>query len=104
MRNKNIVTQKADKSNTVVITDKEKYIQGVKNVKSDFSKFIPLNTPPEDYMNYIVNVEKKFRKLFNNLHDNNKTNKDKFLKICPVGSRPRILHGNPNVVDNKPKF
>ena len=104
MRNKNIVTQKADKSNTVVITDKEKYIQGVKNVKSDFSKFIPLNTPPEDYMNYIVNVEKKFRKLFNNLHDNNKTNKDKFLKICPVGSRPRILHGNPKVVDNKPKF
>ena len=64
MRNKNIVIQKADKGNTVVIMDKEKYIQGVKNVISDSSKFIPLKIPPEDYINYIVNVEKKFRKLF----------------------------------------
>ena len=30
MRNKNIVIQKVDKGNTVVIMDKEKYIQGVK--------------------------------------------------------------------------
>ena len=65
MRNKNIVIQRADKGNTVVIIDKDKYIQGVKNVISDSSKFIPLNIPPEDYINYIVNVEKKFRKLFN---------------------------------------
>ena len=34
-RNKNIVIQKADKHNTVVIIDKEKYIQDVKNVTSD---------------------------------------------------------------------
>ena len=68
MRNKNIVIQKADKGNTVVIMDKEKYIQGVKNIISDSSKFIPLKIPPEDYINYIVNVEKKFRKLFNNLY------------------------------------
>ena len=45
MRNKNIVIQKADKGNTVVIMDKEKYIQGVKNVISDYSKFIPLKIP-----------------------------------------------------------
>ena len=88
--------------------DKEKYIQGVKNVISDSSKFIPLKIPPEDYINYIVNVEKKFRKLFNNLYDNNKISKDELLKICPVGSRPGILYGNPKVhkpvVDNMPKF
>ena len=108
MRNKNIVIQKADKGNTFVIMDKEKYIQGVKNVISDSSKFIPLKIPPEDYINYIVNVEKKFRKLFNNLYDNNKISKDELLKICPVGSRPGILYGNPKVhkpvVDNMPKF
>ena len=34
-RNKNIVIQKADKHNTAVIIDKEKYIQDVKNVTSD---------------------------------------------------------------------
>ena len=43
MRNKNIVLQKAEKGNTVVIV--EKNIQGVKNVISDSSNFIPLNIP-----------------------------------------------------------
>ena len=63
MRNKNIVIQRAEKGNTVVIIDKDKYIQGVRNAISDSSKFIPINIPPEDYSNYIVNVEKKIRKL-----------------------------------------
>ena len=75
--------------------DKEKYIQGVKNVISDFSKFIPLKIPPEDYINYIANADKKFRKFFNNLYDNNKISKDELLKICPVGSRLGILYDNP---------
>ena len=93
---------------TVVIIDQEKYIQGVKNVISDSSKFLLLKIPPGDYINYIVNVEKKFRKLFNNLHDSNKMGKDKFFKICPVGSRLGILCGNPKVykpvADSMPKF
>ena len=93
---------------TVVIIDQEKYIQGVKNVISDSSKFLLLKIPPGYYINYIVNVEKKFRKLFNNLRDSNKMGKDGFLKICPVGSRLGILCGNPKVnkpvADNMPKF
>ena len=108
LRNRNIVIQKGEKVNTVAINDKEKYIQGVKNVISGSSKFIPLNIPPEDYINYIVNVEKKFRKLFNNLYDNNKISKDELLKICPVASIPGILYGNPKIhkpiVDNILKF
>ena len=79
MQNKNIVIQKVDKGNTVVITDKEKYIQGVKNVISDTSKFTPLNRSPDSYLNYIVNVEKKIKKVFNDLHDNVKMSCLKFL-------------------------
>ena len=45
IRNKNIVLQKAEKGNTVVIVGEEKNIQGVKNVISDSSNFIPLNIP-----------------------------------------------------------
>ena len=64
---------------------------------SNSSKFFPSNISPEDYINYIAHVEKKFRKLFNNLYDNNKISKDELLKICPVGSRPGILYGNAKV-------
>ena len=108
MRNKNIVIQKADKGNTAVIIDKEKYIQGVKNVISDSSKFIPLNILPENHINYIVNIEKKFWKLFNNFYESNKISKDELLKICLVGSRPGILYDNLKVhkpvFDNMPNF
>ena len=63
MRIKILIIQKADRGNIIVIIDKEKYIQGVKNVISDSPKFIPLNIPPEHYINYIVNIDKKFRKF-----------------------------------------
>ena len=94
MRNKDIIIQKADKSNTVVITDKGKYIEGVKRAVK--------------YLNYIINVEKKFKQPFKDFLDNDKISKDEYEKICPKGSRPGILYGNPKihkpVVNNLPKF
>ena len=108
IRNKDIIIQKADKGNTVVITDKDKYIEGVKCAISDSNKFVQLNITPDKYLNYIINVEKKFKQLFKDLLDNDKISKDEYDKICPKGSRPGILYGNPKihkpVVDNLPKF
>ena len=92
----------------IVIIDEEKCIEGVKRAISDFNKFVQLNITPDKYLNYIINVEKKFRELFRDLLDNNKISKDKYDKICPIGSRPGILYGNSKihkpVVDNLPIF
>ena len=44
-RNKNVIIQKADKGNTVVITDKEKHIEGVKRAMQ-----IPKIFPIEYYI------------------------------------------------------
>ena len=87
--------QKADKGNTVVISDKEKYIEGLKSVISDSNKFVQLNITPDKCLNYIINFEKKFEQLFKNLLDNDKISIDGYDKICPKGSRPGILYGNP---------
>ena len=59
MRNKDIIIQKADEGNIVVITDKEKCIEGVKRSISDSRKFVRLNITPDKYLNYTINVEKK---------------------------------------------
>ena len=108
MRNKNIIFQKADKGNAVVIADKEKYIKGVKRVISDSKKFVQLNVIPDKYVNYIINTEKKFKQLFKDLLYNDKISKDEYDRSCPKGSRPEILYGNPKinkpVVNNLPKF
>ena len=87
IRNKNIVIQKIGKDNTVVIIDKEKYIQVVKNVIFYSSKFLALNLPPENDIKQIANVEKKIKKLLINLYSNNKIRKDESLKIFSVGYR-----------------
>ena len=108
MRNEDMAIQKADEGNTVVITDKDKYIEGVKRSISDSNKLVQLNITPDKYLNYIINLEKKFKQLFKDLLDNDKISKDEYDKICPKGSRPVILYGNPKihqpVVDNLPKF
>ena len=41
MRNKNVIIQKADKCNTVVITDKEKHIESVKRAMQ-IQKIFPI--------------------------------------------------------------
>ena len=87
MRNKNTTIQKNDKGNTVVITGKEKYIEGVKSTISDSNKSVKLNIARGKYLNYIINVEKDFKQPFKDLLDNDKISKDKYDKICPKGSR-----------------
>ena len=75
---------------------------------SDTSKFELLDIPPENYINYIANVEKRFRRFFKELDNNGKITEQEFKRICPIGFRPGILYGNPKVhkpvVNNTPKF
>ena len=108
MRNKDIINLKADKGNTVVITDKDKYIEGVKCAISDSNKCVQLNITPDKYLNYIISIEKKLKQLFKDLLDDDKISKDEYDKICPNVSRPGIRYDNlkihKSVVDNLPKL
>ena len=57
IKRKDPVIQKADKRNTVVITDRTKYLEQIKSLFFDSRKFMQL--PIEDKLiNYIVNLDK----------------------------------------------
>ena len=107
IRNKDII-QKADKGNTVVITNKETYTEGLKRAISDSNKLVRLNITPEKYLDYIINVEKNFKQFFKDLLNNDKISKDEYVKMCPKGYRPDVFSGNPKihkpVVNNLLKF
>ena len=107
IRNKDII-QKADKGNTVVITNKETYTEGLKRAISDSNKLVRLNITPEKYLDYIINVEKNFKQFFKDLLKNDKISKDEYVKMCPKGYRPDVFYGNPKihkpVVNNLLKF
>ena len=60
------------------------------------------------WINYNVNLESKLKDRFKVLKNEEKISEKEFDSICPVGTMPRILCGNPNVhktvVNNNPKF
>ena len=54
-KNKNIVTQKADKGNTIMILDKIAYISAIKEILNDHKKISNLDIPAGKEINYIRN-------------------------------------------------
>ena len=95
IRRKDLVIQKADKGNTVVITDRENYLKGIKSLLSDNTKFIPLNIDQNKWLNCIINLEKKLKELFKTLEKDSKISEDEFKSIFSIGTRPGILYGQP---------
>ena len=58
-KNKNIVIQKADKGNTIVILDNISYISAIKEILNDHTKFSNLDIPAGKEINHITNLEKR---------------------------------------------
>ena len=97
-----MVIQNADKGNTAVITNRENYLEDMKSLLSDNSKFIPLNIEKRKWLNYIVNLKKKLKKDFKTLENNIKISEYEFKSIFPIGTHPDILYGLPNVPKSQP--
>ena len=83
-------------------------MKGIKSLLSDNTKFIPLNIDQSKWLNYIVNLEKNLKEHFKILEKDNKISEDEFKSICPIGTRPGILYGQPKVhktvINNIPQF
>ena len=91
LKNKDIVIQKADKGNTVVILDKCSYISAIEEILNDKSKFSKLDIAKE--INHVVNLEKRITSELKLLKDKEIIDKSTYKIIKPVGSRPGILYG-----------
>ena len=92
-KNKNIVIQKADKGNTIVILDKISYIRAIEEILNDHTKFSNLEIPAGKEINYITNLEKKITSDLKLLKDEEIIDKATYKNIKPVGSRPGVLYG-----------
>ena len=54
IEHKDLVNEKADKANTVVIANRTKYLEVIKSHFLDSRKFIPLPTNEDKWINYII--------------------------------------------------
>ena len=107
-KNKDIVIQKSDKVNSLVIVDKDTYMKRMENLLSDRRKFEKVTLENDVFLNFVVNQEKRIGIIFKNLVDSNSMSKEmrKFAK--PIGTRAGIMYGNCKVhkqqVDDCPPF
>ena len=91
-KQKDIIIQKADKGNTVVILDKESYIKEMKDL-SGTSKFERYEIPPDKHLNFAVNSQEKIKNNLKVLHDKESFTDIIYKKISPFGCHSRTLYG-----------
>ena len=72
IQRKDLVIQKVDNGNTVVISNRENYLKGMKSLLSDKFKFIQLSIDKSKWIKHIVNMEKKSKEHLKTLENNNK--------------------------------
>ena len=77
----NLVIQKADKYNTVVILDKDFYLKSVEKLLKDFSKFKNIIVAPDEDISYIISSEKRVTDLLKNLKNKNTISEGTFDKL-----------------------
>ena len=68
-KNDSLVIQKSDKGNSIAIIDKDDYLQKMRNILSDSSKFSEVFVTNEKHLNFLVNIEKKITDLLKQLND-----------------------------------
>ena len=85
-----IIIQKADKGNSVVILNKSDYLKRMKEILSDIDKFKKLNVKPGKELNCLLQHEDK---LVNFLKRVKKSLGEEVYKdLYPQGSQPRVLY------------
>ncbi len=88
----NLVIQKADKGNCVVLLDRPDYDAKMADILNDTSKFQLLSVAPGKELNHILAQERKLIKTLNILKKN-KFDRNLYSKLAPSGSQPGRMYG-----------
>ena len=90
-KNEKIVILRADKGNSVVIVNKDDYMNGIMDVINDRSKFKKLSTDPT------LTRENKLQRFLRDLKNKGKIDSEIYGKIYPIGSQPARIYGLPKI-------
>ena len=88
-----LVIQKSDKGNNVVILPKHIYIEKVSDILLDNTKFRKLKVHKNNPLRNILNKEVEVRNAIKDLYAKNKITKGVFHKLWLTWSQPGILYG-----------
>ena len=93
----NIIIQKADKGNIVVILDRVSYVSEMENLLADTSKFIKVAFNSKHKVNkevrHLTDIESSIKHCLDDLLKNNYLSKEDYNYMRPCGSKPGVLYG-----------
>ena len=89
--NKDIILQKADKGNSVVLVNKADYTKRMKELLSDASKFKEITVEPGKEINLLLQNEGKLIEFLKRVKSSVTT--DLYKHLYPQGSQPGIMYG-----------
>ena len=112
--NNNIIIQKADKGNTVVILDRVSYVSEMEKLLADTSKFIKVAFNPKHKVNkevrHLTDIESSIKHCLDDLLENDYLSKEDYNYMRACGSKPGVLyrlckvHKKPDEPNRLPPF
>ena len=90
--NCNLIIQKADKGNSVVLVEKDVYIRHIEKILDDATKFKQVKIKKE-ILDFSINHERRINNYLKSLEKSDSLTTDQYKKIKAIGSRPGILYG-----------
>ena len=95
--NNNIIIQKADKGNTVVILDRASYVFEMEKLPGDTSKFIKVafnfKHKVSKEVRHLTDIESNMKHCLNDLLENNYLSKEDYNFMRQCGNKLGVLYG-----------
>ena len=91
---KQIVIQKSGKGNSIVIVDRDKYVERMKNFWSDQSKFQKIALKDESFLNFVTSQEKRIDEIYKKLDNCNSVSEETRRHLKAARTKPRINKNN----------
>ena len=89
---KEVIIQKFDKGNSVVLVNKSDYVRYIEVILKDVKKFEKVSLKKE-ILNFAVNDEEHINKQLRSISKHGSLTEQQYKKVKSVGSNPGILHG-----------
>ena len=92
-KNKDLIIQKSDKGNSVVIIQRQNYLEKMNDIWSEQKKFSKVSLKGDTLFNFAINQEKHVDKVLKKFVESKSMTEKTRKSLKPVGTRPGIIYG-----------
>ena len=108
IRNKELISQRADKDNTVLPLSRKEYISKMELILADNLKLKKIQIDDSKVLNHLIHMDNKFVEFLKWLKEKQEIFDKAYNEIYPTGSKRGILysHGkiHKSIIDGVPRF